>query len=124
MASGVTISAEASARGKYAATVTTSGSVGPRPGSGGVQPHRRRAPHLLAGVDDDALEQLVQTHLGTVADKALDLAEVRHAAPHVLERTPVDLFIRDALDRGRAAAHLADALGQVPDGDLLVRADV
>src|SRR5262249_50874555 len=59
-----------------------------------------------------------------VADVALDLRKIRHPAAHVLERAAVHLLVRNELNRRPAVAHLADALGQLENGDLFIAADV
>src|SRR5690242_2349548 len=58
-----------------------------------------RHAHALAVIADRGLEQAVERDLGTEADEAADLLQVRHPAAHVLERLPVDLFVGHELDR-------------------------
>src|SRR6185436_8185199 len=52
-------------------------------------------------VADHLLDDLVHADARPVADRGLDLGEIRDAAPHVLEALAVGLLVGDLLDRGR-----------------------
>ena len=82
--------------------------------------------HLLARIADGDLQQLDSSvDLRPVADEAMDLGQVGHAATHVFEGAAVDLLVRHELRSSLLLSHmLADALGELEDRDLFVAADV
>src|SRR5207245_2099055 len=102
----------------------SSEAAGRRPDSGGGEPGRGRHAHLFADLANGDVEQLIEPHLGLVADQATNLAEIGDPAPHVLERAAVDLLVGNELDLRAAVAQALDALGEVEHGDFLVSADV
>src|SRR5882672_4610074 len=82
-------------------------------------PKRRSDPRFVRReVGDHAIQDLVQVHLGLVADQGADLAQVRDAPRHVLEPGLVGLVVGDGQDLARGLRALLDALGEGTDGDL------
>src|ERR1043165_9562422 len=71
-----------------------------------------------------ALENPIERHLWAKADQLVDLRDVRHSARHVFETLFVCFVVRHEGDLGLGAGQLLDALGQLKDCDLFVRADV
>src|SRR6185295_12320715 len=82
------------------------------------------APALVAIERNDLGEDLGQRHRRRIADEALDLADVRDAPPHVLEALLVRFLVGHEDDGRRALGHVFHEVGELPDGDLLVGADV
>src|SRR5438552_16964912 len=98
---GTRIRASSRAR-KNAAARLTSGWSGVEGRSDALDPDRAGQAHLRAHVPDRDLEELVEHHLGPPSHHAVDLAQIRHAPAHVLERAAVDLLVGDVLDLGAA----------------------
>src|SRR5262247_3823673 len=94
MAAGVSARLSTTATRKMPSNGTSMGESARRPnGSGAGQPHGYRAPHPLAGIADDAVQQIIQIYCRSVAHEAMNLRQVGDPATHVLERPSIDLLV-------------------------------